>query len=88
MAEAYKVKLTISSAQGTCSAGHRVGDSWTLESKTPEGLCTGAFNSLFGAYRVMRYGGVLPWCQDQDVAYVACPDAANPVVFEVRRLRE
>jgi uncharacterized repeat protein (TIGR04076 family) len=36
----------------------------------------------------MRYGAVFPWLKDQDVATHACPDAYNPVVFEVRRIRE
>ncbi len=88
MAGPFKVKLKVSSVQGRCSAGHRVGESWTLETKTPEGICVGAFQSLQSAYRVMRFGGELPWCEDKDVTYVACPDAAHPVVFEVRRLRE
>ncbi|MFH1002633.1 MAG: TIGR04076 family protein [Chloroflexota bacterium] len=87
MAE-YQVKLTVVSQQGHCQAGHRVGDAWVLGSKTPEGICTGAFHTMQSAYRVMRFGGELPWDEDKDVTYVACPDAKNPVVFEVRRLRE
>jgi len=34
------------------------------------------------------YGGAFPWESDPDVARAACPDADNPVVFELRRLRE
>jgi uncharacterized repeat protein (TIGR04076 family) len=37
----------------------------------------------------MRYGADFPWLQDdKDVATHACPDAYNPVVFEIRRVRE
>jgi uncharacterized repeat protein (TIGR04076 family) len=35
----------------------------------------------------MRYGATFPWLKDPDVATHACPDAWNPVVFEIRRIR-
>jgi uncharacterized repeat protein (TIGR04076 family) len=34
----------------------------------------------------MRYGADLPWLKDPDVAMHLCPDAANPHVFQLRRL--
>ena len=34
----------------------------------------------------MRYGAVFPWLEDHDAATHACPDAKNPVVFEIRRV--
>jgi uncharacterized repeat protein (TIGR04076 family) len=37
----------------------------------------------------MRYGAEFPWLEkDKDVATHACPDATNPVVFEIRRLKK
>ena len=36
----------------------------------------------------MRYGANFPWLDDKDVTTHACPDAYNPVVFEIRRVRE
>ena len=36
----------------------------------------------------MRYGAEFPWLEDQSVASHACPDAWNPVVFEIRKLSE
>jgi uncharacterized repeat protein (TIGR04076 family) len=36
----------------------------------------------------MIYGAKFPWLQDQDVATHACPDAANPVAFEITRIYE
>jgi uncharacterized repeat protein (TIGR04076 family) len=32
------------------------------------------------------FGGRLPWSEDPDAVTVACPDAENPVVFELRRI--
>ena len=88
MAESYDVAVKIISQKGTCAAEHKVGDEWVIGSKTPQGICLSAFNALFPSVRVLRFGGAFPWESDPDVTTVACPDAANPVVFELRRLRK
>ena len=88
MAETYDVVAKVVSQKGTCAAEHKVGDQWVIGSKTPEGICLSAFNALFSSLRVLRYGGSFPWSTDPDVTTVACPDAQNPVVFELRRLRK
>lgn len=88
MAETYDVVAKVVSQKGTCGAEHKVGDEWVVGSKTPEGICLSAFNALFPSLRVMRFGGTFPWNTDPDVTTVACPDAANPVVFELRRIRK
>jgi len=88
MAESYKVSIRVVSQKGTCAAGHKVGDRWVVNEKTPEGLCIFAFGSLFPFLQVLMYGGSFPWESDPDVTTVACPDADNPVVFELRRWRE
>jgi uncharacterized repeat protein (TIGR04076 family) len=36
----------------------------------------------------MRYGAQFPGLEDKVVATHACPDAYNPVVFEVRRIKD
>jgi uncharacterized repeat protein (TIGR04076 family) len=37
----------------------------------------------------MRYGATFPWLKEnKDVAAHACPDASNPVVFEICRVKE
>ena len=88
MAKRYKVSIRVVSQTGTCVRGHKVGDEWLIEKTTPEGLCLGAFASLLPFLQVMRHGGAFPWEVDPDAVTAACPDAANPVVFELRRLRE
>jgi uncharacterized repeat protein (TIGR04076 family) len=75
----------VESARGTCEAGHRLGDEFVIGETTPQGLCSWAFHTLFPFAEVLRYGGSFPWETDQDTATVACPDAANPVVFVLRR---
>jgi len=87
MAETYDVIAKVISQKGTCGAEHKVGDQWVIGSKTTEGICLSAFNALFPSLRLLRFGGSFPWSSDPDVATAACPDAQNPVVFELRRVR-
>ncbi len=88
MAERYKVRIEVISQEGRCAQEHKVGDSWVVEGKTPEGICLSAYDALSSRLQVLMFSGALPWSADPDVARVACPDAKNPVVFELRRLRE
>ncbi|MGQ9546391.1 MAG: TIGR04076 family protein [Dehalococcoidia bacterium] len=73
------------SQKGTCVAQHRVGDEFVIGEKTPSNLCSWAFYSLFPSAQVLKFGGSFPWEQDPNKTTVACPDPANPVVFELRR---
>lgn len=73
------------SQKGTCDAGHKVGDEFTIGQSTPQGMCSWAFYTLFPFAETLRFGGSFPWEKDSDKAIVACPDPANPVVFELRR---
>jgi uncharacterized repeat protein (TIGR04076 family) len=75
------------SQRGTCEAGHRVGDEFIIGQKTPPGLCSWAFYTLFPFAEVLRFGGTFPWEENPNKAKVACPDPANPVIFELRRGR-
>ena len=80
-----EVIARVISQKGTCAAQHKVGDEFVIGQQTPPGFCSWAFYSLFPFAQVLRFGGSFPWEQDRDKAIVACPDAANPVVFELRR---
>ena len=88
MAERYEVLVRVISQKGTCAFEHKVGEEWVIKGKTPEGICLPAFSALYPSARVLMFGGSFPWESDPDVATVACPDAENPVVFELRRLRK
>jgi uncharacterized repeat protein (TIGR04076 family) len=88
MAERYDVLVRVVSQKGTCANEHKVGDQWVISRKTPEGICLSAFNALFPSVRVLMFGGAFPWESNSDVTRIACPDAENPVVFELRRVRK
>ena len=75
--------------EGYCAAGHQVGDEVILDGQTVQGkVCIHALYSFLPKVLAMRYGADFPWLQDKDVSTHACPDAWNPVVFEIRRLRQ
>jgi uncharacterized repeat protein (TIGR04076 family) len=88
MTERYEIAAKVVSQKGTCAAEHKVGEEWVIGGKTPQGICIGAFDSLYPYVLVLRFGGTFPWETDPDVTAVVCPDPENPVVFELRRLRK
>jgi uncharacterized repeat protein (TIGR04076 family) len=82
------ISVRVIAQQGHCAAGHQVGDEITFDGQTVQGkVCIHALYSFLPKVLALRYGAEFPWLQDPDVATHACPDAWNPVVFELRRLR-
>jgi len=86
MADQYRVIARVISQKGTCEAGHKVGDEFAVF-PTPAGVCPFAYCAVFPFATVLQYGGAFPWETDPDKTTAACPDAENPVVFELRRTR-
>ncbi len=85
---AFTVVARVIRQEGHCEAGHCVGDEVVFDGLTVQGkICLHALYSFLPKVFAMRYGATFPWLQDPDVATHACPDAANPVVFEIRRVR-
>ncbi len=84
--ETYEVVAKVISQKGTCSANHEVGDEFPIGDKSPPNVCSWALYTLFPFASVLQFGGSFPWEDDPDRTTVACPDAANPVVFELKRL--
>jgi uncharacterized repeat protein (TIGR04076 family) len=85
MDKMYPITIKVISQKGTCVAGHKVGDEFKCAGVTPEGLCVYAFDSMFSFLSTLMFGGEFFWSDDKDAVEVACPDADNPVVFELRR---
>jgi uncharacterized repeat protein (TIGR04076 family) len=74
--------------EGHCEFGHKVGDEVVFDGDIVQGkICMSALYSFLPKVFAMRYGANFPWLDDPDVATHACPDAWNPVVFEIRRMR-
>ena len=88
MSDKYDIVARIISQKGTCEAGHKQGDEFVITNELPAGMCTWAFNTVFPFAMVLRFGGSFPWEEDPDKATVACPDADNPIVFELTRITQ
>lgn len=89
MAERYDIEVTVKSQKGDCASGHKVGDKIYFDGKTIRGeICYSALTVLLPKVFAMRFGIEFPWLKDKDVLENACPDAENPVVFEIKRIRK
>jgi uncharacterized repeat protein (TIGR04076 family) len=87
--EGFAIVARVIKQEGYCAAGHQVGDEVFFDGETVQGkVCIHALYSFLPKVFAMRYGAEFPWTQERDVASHACPDAWNPVVFEIRRHRE
>ncbi len=85
-----KVKEVIArvlSQKGTCSMGHKVGDTVSFTESGVQGtICIHALYSMLPAVFAMLFEARFPWLSDPDTKTHACPDAYNPVVFEISRV--
>ena len=85
----YDVAVKVVSQKGFCGQQHKVGEEWIVRGRTPEGICISAIGAMMPFINVMRYTSEgFFWDEDPDVTQVACGDGANPVIFEIRRLRD
>lgn len=86
--EMADVIARVVSQKGTCQAGHKAGDEFVVGQTTPAGLCSWAFYTLFPFAEVLQFDGSFPWDADPRVTTVVCPDPANPVVFELKKVAQ
>ena len=80
----YKVRATILSVKGECSAGHRVGDGFDISCHDPAGLCGWLYHDIFPSLQTFQFGGQLPWWEG-DTIQLQCPDSYNLVTVELQR---
>ena len=88
---AFDIVLKVIKQEGTCAAGHKVGDKVIInfdDNKIEGKVCLHALYSVLPKVFAMAYGAEFPWLEDKDVSTHACPDAWNPLVYEVRRIRK
>ncbi|MFC1921627.1 TIGR04076 family protein [Chloroflexota bacterium] len=88
MAESYNVSIKLIGNQKPCHNGHKVGDEWLWDDKTPGGLCWAAYNAIFPFALVLKFGGQFPWQDNPDVVTASCPDSEVVNRFEIRRIPE
>ena len=83
------VTAKVISKKGTCGF-HEVGDKVKFtESEVDGKICIHALYSMLPAVFAMMFEARFPWLRENpDKKTHACPDAYNPVVFEIERIRE
>jgi len=82
------IKVTVKSVKGKCSLKHKVGEEFIFKGGiAPGGLCTEGMLTVIPVARTLMFGGIHFWEDDPDAISVCCPDPKNPVVFEVRRIK-
>jgi uncharacterized repeat protein (TIGR04076 family) len=84
-----EVKAKVISVKGTCELKHQVGDIVRFSDRGVDGpICVHALYSMMPKVFAMMFNADFPWAKDPDVLTHPCPDAANPVVFELTRTFE
>lgn len=79
-----KVVGEIMSVKGTCSAGHKVGETFEISCHNPAGLCGWFYHDIFPNLMTFQFGGGLPWWQGDSIQ-VQCPDSYNLVTMKLTR---
>lgn len=83
------VTAKVISKKGTCGF-HEIGDKVKFTESGVDGkICIHALYSMLPAVFAMMFEAQFPWLRENpDIKTHACPDAFNPVVFEIERIRE
>jgi len=67
------VKVTV--AEGKCQGDHhKVGDSWTIKSVTPQGMCLGAWGAIYPYVMALDLDGSFSWEEVPSKIKIHCPD--------------
>jgi uncharacterized repeat protein (TIGR04076 family) len=85
--EPWQILCRVVKQEGTCHAGHKIGDEVLFTGDEVKGkICISAMYSMLPKIYAMMYNANLPWLKDQCVATHACPDAFNPLWYELHRV--
>ena len=79
------ITVKVISQKGSCGM-HKVGDEIVITEEGVNGkICIHALYSFLPKVFAMMFDSKFPWLENPDVSTSACPDAYNPVVFEISR---
>ena len=85
--EPWHILCCVVKQEGICAAGHKIGDEVLFTGDEVKGkICISALYSMLPKIYAMMYNARFPWLRDQCKATHACPDAFNPVVYELQRV--
>jgi uncharacterized repeat protein (TIGR04076 family) len=78
------LKGEIIAVKGTCNAGHRAGDTFSISCYDSGGLCGFFYHDLFPSLNVMQFGGKYPWSSSGELI-MECPDRHNAVTIKLTK---
>ena len=83
----YRVKAEVISVKGTCSVGHKAGDTFYLSGHDTAGLCGFFYHDIFPYVVMLQFAGGFPvdW-GGPDVVERDCMDRTNAVTLRLTRL--
>lgn len=81
----YQVLAEVVSVEGSCSAGHAVGDKFEISCHDTGGLCGYFYHDIFPSLSTFQFGGSYPWWQG-DAIELRCPDYRNFVTLSLKRI--
>ncbi|MFC2014108.1 TIGR04076 family protein [Chloroflexota bacterium] len=79
----YKVVGEIKSIKGHCSAGHKVGDKFTLSKHSCDGLCGSFYACIFPYVIMLQFGGSFPEDWGGKTIEFDCDDRYNAATIEL-----
>jgi uncharacterized repeat protein (TIGR04076 family) len=81
-------KVVVKVVEGACQGGyHNLGDTFEIDCRdalTPEGMCLGAWGSVFPYVMVLLGDGEFYWSDDRKRTRVSCADPKG-IILEVSR---
>ena len=82
----HRVTGAIKAVKGTCSWGHKVGDTCEVSAHDTAGLCGFLYHDIFPYLVMLQFGGGFPetW-GGPDKVELECMDRWNAVNIELRR---
>jgi len=80
------IRITVK--DGKCQGDiHEIGQVFTVDETTPEGVCTGAWDAIAPYVMTLLCGGNFSWEKEKGVATLHCPDPKG-ITLELRRIKE
>jgi len=81
----YKVTIEVDKVSQECHAGHKEGDTWTIDSPDqPLAICPVALSAIWQKVYAMLLGADFWWAENPDEALFSCPDLGI-VTFRISR---
>ena len=78
-------EVTITSIEGECPYGHKVGDQFKVTTMNSDSTCGSLLRSIFHKVVTLHYGGEVMWEQESGVASGSCSEHGK-VKVHIRRV--